>query len=108
MKYFYNPECGLMTKKNLLQAKCDRCSFYFRGLNLIRICRIVHSVVAVPVVKSPPASAGDVRGVGWLPGSGGAPGGGHSNPLQCSCLKNPVDGGAWWAAVHGSQRVGHN
>ena len=34
--------------------------------------------------------------------------GGHGNPLQYSCLENPMDGGAWWATVHGSQRVGHN
>ena len=33
---------------------------------------------------------------------------GDGNPLQCSCLENPMDGGAWWATVHGSQRVGHN
>ena len=33
---------------------------------------------------------------------------GHGNPLQCSCLKNPLARGAWWAAVHGSQRVGHD
>jgi len=35
-------------------------------------------------------------------------GGGNSNPLQCSCLENPRDGGAWWAAVSGSHRVGHD
>ena len=33
---------------------------------------------------------------------------GNGNPLQYSCLKNPMDGGAWWAAVHGSLRVGHD
>ena len=33
---------------------------------------------------------------------------GNGNPLQCSCLENPRDGGAWWAAVHGSHRVGHD
>ena len=35
-------------------------------------------------------------------------GGGNGNPLQCSCLENPRDGGAWWAAVYGSHRVGHD
>ena len=34
-----------------------------------------------------------------IPGLGRSPGGGHGNPLQCSCLENPMDGGAWWAAV---------
>ena len=39
--------------------------------------------------------------MGSIPGSGGSPGEGNSNPLQCSCLENPRDGGAWWAAVYG-------
>ena len=50
-----------------------------------------------PVVKNPPASAGDV---GSIPGSGRSPGGGHGNPLQYSCLENPMDRGAWQATVH--------
>ena len=52
------------------------------------------------VVKTPPASAGEVRDVGSIPGLGRSPGGGLSNPLQYSCLKNPMDRGAWWATVH--------
>ena len=52
------------------------------------------------VVKNPPANAGDIRDVGSIPGSGRSPGGGHGNPLQCSCLENPMHRGAWWAAVH--------
>ena len=43
----------------------------------------------VLVVKDPPANAGDVRDAGSIPGLGRSPGGGHSNPLQCSCLENP-------------------
>ena len=38
----------------------------------------------------------------------GSDGEGNGTPLQCSCLENPRDGGAWWAAVCGSQRVGHD
>ena len=53
------------------------------------------------VVKNSPANAGDVRDVGSAPGLGRSPGGGHGNPLQCSCLENPVNWGAWQAAVHG-------
>ena len=45
---------------------------------------------------------------GSVPGSGRSPGGGHGNPLQCSCLENPMDRGAWCTTVHGSQRVGHD
>ena len=52
------------------------------------------------VVKRPSASAGDVRDMGSIPGLGRFPGGGHSNPLQYSCLENPVDRGAWQAIVH--------
>ena len=44
----------------------------------------------VLVVKNPPVDAGDTR----------APGGGHGNPLQYSCLENLMDGGAWWATIH--------
>ena len=51
--------------------------------------------------KNLPANAGDARHIGLIPGSGRSPGGGHSNPLQCSCLENPMDRGAWWATVHG-------
>ena len=51
--------------------------------------------------KDPPASAGNVRDLGSVPGSGRAPGEGNSNPLQCSCLENSLDRGAWWARVHG-------
>ena len=55
----------------------------------------------VLVVKNPPASAGDVRDVNLIPGSGRCLGEGHGNPFQYFCLENPMDGGAWWAAVHG-------
>ena len=62
----------------------------------------------VLVVKNPPANAGDIRDTGSIPGSGRFPGEGHDNPLQYSCLNNPMDRGAWWAAVHGVARVGHD
>ena len=52
----------------------------------------------VLVVKSLPANAGDIRDMGLIPGSGRSPGG-HGNPLQYSCLENPMDGGAWRATV---------
>ena len=51
--------------------------------------------------KNPTASARDARDSGSIPGPGGSPGGGHRNPLQCSCLENAVDRGAWRAKVHG-------
>ena len=56
--------------------------------------------LCVLVVKNPPANAGDIRDAGLIPGLGRSPGGEHSNPLQCSCLENPLDRGACWATVH--------
>ena len=52
------------------------------------------------MVKNPPANAGDIKDVGSIPGSGRSPGGGYGNPLQYSCLENPMDRGAWRTAVH--------
>ena len=53
------------------------------------------------LIKNLLVNARDVRNVGFtVPGSGRSPGGGHSNPLQYSCLENPMDRGAWRAAVH--------
>ena len=46
-------------------------------------------------------SACDAGDLGSIPGSGWSPGEGLNSPLQCSCLENPMDRGAWWAAVHG-------
>ena len=45
-------------------------------------------------------SACNAEDLGLIPGSGRSPGGGHGNPFQCSCLKNPIDRGAWQATVH--------
>ena len=49
------------------------------------------------VVRDPPANPGDT---GLIPGPGRSPGEGNSNPLQYSCLGNPMDRGAWWAIAH--------
>ena len=53
------------------------------------------------VIKNPSANAGEVRDADSIPGSGRSPGEGNGNPLQYCCLENPMDGGAWWAIVHG-------
>ena len=45
---------------------------------------------------------------GLIPGLGRSPGEGNGNPLQYSCLENPMDRGAWWATVHRVAGVGHN
>jgi len=56
--------------------------------------------IASQVVKNPPASAEDIRDMGSIAGSGRAPGGTHGNPLQYSCLENPMDREVWPATVH--------
>ena len=53
------------------------------------------------MIKNLPASAGDGRDTGSIPRLGRSPGGGHGNPLQYSCLENPMDRGAWQATIHG-------
>ena len=57
---------------------------------------------ASQVAQNPPANAGDV---GSIPESEKFPGEGNSNPLQYSCLGNPMDRGAWWISVHGVTRI---
>ena len=55
----------------------------------------------VEVVKNPSANAGDIRDMGLIPGSGHSPGLGNGNPLQYSCLENPMDREGWWATDRG-------
>ena len=57
------------------------------------------------VVKNPPANVADTRAVGSIPGSGRSPGVRNGNPIQYSCLENPMNRGAWQATVHRSQEL---
>ena len=59
------------------------------------------------MVKNPPGNGRDSRDRGSIPGSGRSPGEGNGNPLQCSCLGNPMDRGDWQATVHESDITGH-
>ena len=61
----------------------------------------------VLVVKSLPASAGDVRDTALILEAGRSLGGGRTNPLQYSCLENPKDRGAWWATVRRVRKCRH-
>ena len=56
------------------------------------------------MVKNPPANARDIRDADSVPGSGRFPGGGHGNLLQCSCMENSMDRGAWRATVYGGHK----
>ena len=64
-------------------------------------CALQVGIPGGSVMKNLPANAGYERALGSVLGSGRSPGVGNGNPLQYSCLENPMDRGAWWAAVHG-------
>ena len=77
--------------------------FFFLHINFtLKLFSLVYMVymdfAGVAPVKNPPANAGDP---GSIPGSGRSSGDGNGNPLQYSCLENPMDKGAWGATVHG-------
>ena len=67
----------------------------------IWVCREFMYEQVAPVVENPSDNAGDIRDKSLIPGSGRSPGGGHGNPLQDSCLENPMSRGARRATVHG-------
>ena len=74
------------------------------------ISGILGGLVGFPggtVIKNPPANAGDTGDEGSVPGLGRSPRGGNDDPLQYSCLENPMDGGAWLTST-GLQSVGHD
>ena len=78
---------------------------------MLTMCFLVSALPCIgfpggTVVKNSPASAGIIRDVGLIPGSGRSPGGGSGNPLQYSCLDNPMDRGAPWVIVHGVAKGG--
>ena len=75
----------------------------FKNIDNPTLKRLWASQVVL-VVKNPPANAGDIRDVGWIPGSGRSPGEGNGNPLQYSCLGNPMDRGTWKATVYGVKK----
>ena len=72
---------------------------YFSSLDLL--LRTVSDILDFPGGSDGKASAYNVGDPGSIPGSGRSPGEGNGNPLSYSCLENPMDGGAWWATVHG-------
>ena len=92
-------------------AKLLSNSFGGGYLSHIHEYPLIHSGASqvVLVVKNLPASVGDLRDMGLISGLGRSPGGGHSNPLQYSCLGNPMDRGAWQATVYRmAPNLGHD
>ena len=79
---------------------------YYEVLTTVSLVNIHHQVsifvlVGATTVKNPPANAGDSRDEVLITGSGRSSGVGNDNPLQYSCLENPMDRGTWWATVYG-------
>ena len=79
--------------------------YFFQGTNILLTFSIKQAFFGSSqlalVAKNPPANAGDERRAGSIAWSGRSPGEGNGNPLQYSCLRNPMGRGAWWAIVHG-------
>ena len=73
---------------------------HFSGLIYLTL-RLMWGFPGGSVGKSSACNLRDKGDAGSIPGLGRSPGGEHGNPLQYSCLENPVDRGAWWATVHG-------
>ena len=106
-------QCLCVSIKHTLSLSIYTCIY----IDLYYICTYTHththtfgaSQVEL-VVNNPPTNAGDLRDTGLkkkkkrdaglIPRLGGSPGEGHGNPLQCSCMENPMDRGTWWATVH--------
>ena len=87
-------------RKYSLENWVNRIKLFLATLwYLLPVPKLTSQVVLV--VENPPANAGDIRDAVSIPQSGRSPGGGHGNPLQYSCLENPRDGGASWAAIYG-------
>ena len=90
------PSWGLFTQEGDVDAKGKPLSLTMDLDPVSFICFSRGSVV-----KNPPDKAGDAENAGSIPGLGGSPGEGKGNPLQYSCLGNPMDREAWQATVHG-------
>ena len=74
-------ELEIIILNKVSQKEKDKC----------HVLSLIWASQVAPVVKNPPANAGDIGDSSSIPGSGRSPGGGHGNPLQYSCLENPVD-----------------
>ena len=67
----------------------------------LSICNVIDNFLGFPGGSIGEESAYNAEDMGLIPESGRSPRKGNGNPLQCSCLESPSDGGAWWAAVYG-------
>ena len=103
--------------RNSFESKMERGQWFFLGLRVVSLGIMWEPVAeqtrghvlimmttmywGFPGGSNGEESACNVRDLGSIPGLGRSPGEGDGNPLQYSCLENPMDRGAWWATVHG-------
>ena len=105
---------GMETRKGLVpgrQGWIDRAKRIFRAMKLLCMTfqwsiHVKHLLKLIECTGFPggsdgKASACNVEDLGSIPGLGGSHGEGNGNPLQYTCLRNPMNRGAWWASVHG-------
>ena len=103
---FHCPVRGKVCSLLLEQKSPDQSELHF--WSLLQSRQDWKDSQVVLVVKNLPANAGDIRDAGLIPGSGRSPGEGHDNPLQYSCLENPMDEEPDWSQSIGLPRVGHD
>ena len=104
IKVFHTHECPV----EHLKVGWDKRQFF-----VVYNCPTYNRIYSIPYRGFPGNSVGKesacrAGGLGSIAGSGRSPGEGNGNPLQYSCLENPMDREAWRATVHGVARVGHN
>ena len=102
---------GSVTRQAVLISSISLKLFFWRSLTMsllensskliVKFLIFWDSLYGIGIVVNSPVNSGNVRDVGSTPGSGRSPGGGHSSPLQFSCLGIPMDRGAWRATIHG-------
>ena len=80
--------------------KTDTCNFSKYMVYVLQLKKI-YIYIVFPSGSEGKESACNMGDLGSIPGSGRSPGEGNGNLLQYSCLENPMDGGAWWAPIHG-------
>ena len=77
---------------------------YLYGCVCVCVCVCKRRASWKPSTQESTCNTGYTGYLGSVTGSGRSPGGGNVNPLQYFCLENPMDGGAWWAIVHGVRK----
>ena len=96
LSFFFLPKVLIYVDRTVVWGLLGQAVCFYRKCLQVS----VGAFQVVLVVKNPTANSGDSRDMGLIPRSGRSPGGGKGNPLQYTCLENPMNRGAWGATVH--------